>query len=68
MYSWFQGAFNWAPLLPRVYRTALGLVAVVFPVFTDTSIVVVVNKIKMARKPGKKQKENPVRYTGESKR
>ena len=55
-------------MLPRVYRTALGLVAVVFPVFTDTSIVVVVNKIKMARKPGKKQKENPVRYTGERKR
>ena len=26
------------------------------------------NKVKMARKPGKKQKENPVRYTGESKR
>ena len=26
------------------------------------------NKIKMARKPGKKQKENPVGFTGEGKR
>ena len=26
------------------------------------------NKIKMTRKPGKKQKENPVGYTGEGKR
>ena len=26
------------------------------------------SKVKMAREPGKKQKENPVRYTGESKR
>ena len=26
------------------------------------------NKIKMARKPGKKQEENPVDYTGEDKR
>ena len=26
------------------------------------------NKVKMARKPGKKQKENPVRRTGEGKR
>ena len=26
------------------------------------------NKIKMARKPGKKQKENPVECTGEGKR
>jgi len=26
------------------------------------------NKIKMARKPGKKQKENPVGCTGEGKR
>ena len=27
-----------------------------------------VKKIKMSRKPGKKQKENPVGYTGEGKR
>ena len=26
------------------------------------------NKIKMSRKPGKKQKENPVGYTGEGER
>jgi len=26
------------------------------------------NKVKMARKPGKKQKENPVECTGEGKR
>ena len=26
------------------------------------------NKIKMARKPGKEKKENPVRCTGEGKR
>ena len=26
------------------------------------------NKIKMARKPGKKQKENPVGFTGKGKR
>ena len=26
------------------------------------------NKVKIARKPGKKQKENPVGYTGEGKR
>ena len=39
---------------------------------TDRRIVVVLlfddNKIKMARKPGKKQKENLVRFTGEGKR
>ena len=26
------------------------------------------NKMKMARKPGKKQKENPIRYTEDGKR
>ena len=32
------------------------------------TFVIVGNKIEMARKPGKKRKENPVVYTGEGKR
>ena len=43
------------------FRTILFLLAILLYFFDD-------NKMKMARKPGKKHKENPIGCTGEGKR
>ena len=61
IFEGFQGDFNWS--CRNAERIFVLLIAVEFQVGR-----MIKNKIKMARMPGKKQKENPVGCTGEGKR
>ena len=67
----FEGALNWAPM-PRdaSLSDSCSTVCSFLPPNKINQLVLLFddNRIKMARKSGKKQKENPVGFTGEGKR
>ena len=72
IYIWYIEGISNSNAVPRGLRRAIQL----HPYDADNNNSIQVtgkllfddNKIKMARKPGKKQKQNPVRCTGEGKR